>query len=74
MTRFKTERRCSGCSAAVSDYEVMYSMGTCPRCGYRGKGAVTVMDVTVAVYRLVPSGKWWQFWKFNREYTWEQTK
>lgn len=39
-------RRCVNCNKKLSDYEVMYSSGRCPKCGYKSKRARTIVDTT----------------------------
>lgn len=61
--KWHTEFRCVSCAKPVSFFVKMDSHGRCPHCGHKGKDAGTVMNTTEHVYRLVPTGAWWQFWK-----------
>ena len=55
MGTYRAVERCSNCDEVLTQHEVMYSLGTCPKCGFVTGGTVchTVKD---SVY--VPS--WWE--------------
>lgn len=62
LSGWLTEYRCSNCENIVSFSVKMGSFGRCPKCGYKGSDARTIMDVTEHPYRLIRNGKWWHFW------------
>lgn len=47
---------CIKCKQELSNREVMYSGGRCPKCGHKGSGAGTIVDVEEFSYRYVV---WW---------------
>ena len=53
---------CASCDGELSWGQVMYSHGMCPRCGHKGRGAVTIVDTMERSYRLSPR-PWWRFWE-----------
>lgn len=54
---------CVNCGEYLTDSEVMYSKGTCPKCGHKGLDAVTIVDTNTRVCRIVSDHPWWMFWK-----------
>ena len=62
-----TEYRCVHCSKPMTYNTRMDSHGRCPFCGVK-KSQGTIVDTTEHAYREVRCGKWWQFWKYKREY------
>ncbi len=65
---YHTEYRCVKCKGSMSWHVTMYRDGRCPLCGYKGPLAGTVVDCTEHAYKAVRIGKWWQFWKYSRQY------
>lgn len=59
--RWFTAYRCVACKKWLSFSQVMYSLGTCPKCGNHDPG--TVIDVEEVACRKVYRHPWWQFWK-----------
>ena len=66
-TKWKIHYFCEGCAQRLSIREVLYSQGTCPRCGYLGMEAVTIVAHVRKAARWV-SGSWWRFWIGRWEY------
>lgn len=58
---------CSNCEHRLTKYELMYSNGTCPHCGYNCRG--TVCDHKRVILRSIKHYKWWQI--FGRKTTYE---
>lgn len=43
--------------------EVMYSDGRCPYCGYKGRGACTIVACEEYGWRYKHKPPWWKFWE-----------
>lgn len=59
---WRTEFRCSSCHESLTFYQKMYSHGRCPKCGYKGISAGTIVDVIEVPYRLKFESPRWKFW------------
>ena len=58
---------CESCAQRLSIRQVLYTYGTCPKCGYRGVEAVTVVAHQKRTARRI-FGRWWRFWVGHWEY------
>ena len=61
-SRWYDAEKCTNCKKFLSRSHVMYSSGRCPKCGYKGPYANTIVDTISVGYRFVYNRKWWQFW------------
>jgi hypothetical protein len=63
MSGYKTAWFCVSCDGELTDWQVMYSNGRCPKCGFKGESAGTIVDTNERAYRVdLP---WWA--PFNRK-------
>ena len=56
---------CIKCEKRLSNNEVMYRSGVCPKCGHQTNS--TMCQTKKVVLKEIRHHKWWQFWK--RKYT-----
>jgi hypothetical protein len=63
---------CSICCRYLTNTEVMYSEGRCPKCGLKDHKSATIVEHYDAGVRRVITKEypWWMFWK-NDEYHYE---
>lgn len=57
------DRLCNYCKESLTRYQVSYSGGRCPKCGFKAEATGTFVDAKEVFYRLLPRSKWWKFWE-----------
>jgi hypothetical protein len=60
---WRTEKKCFSCQTILSEWEVYYSDGRCPRCGVKHEDAGTIVETVDVAYRLRWDLPAWMFWK-----------
>lgn len=65
-TTWTTENRCVACYEVLTRREEFYSNGCCPKCGYIGPSAVSIVQTNKVAcrrhYHFRPVG--WRFWQW----------
>lgn len=59
----RTEYRCVKCRRILATREMLFCDGVCPWCGHGSPLRLFITEVAARPYRIVATGKWWQFWK-----------